>query len=63
VAIVGSDNKVKVQNVQLGSQLGSDWIVNQGLEYGERVIVGGMQYARDGAVVNPMLVSSTKGAQ
>jgi membrane fusion protein (multidrug efflux system) len=56
VAVVGNDNKVRIQNVQIGSQVGSDWIVNRNLEAGERVVVGGMQYARQGATVNPMLV-------
>ena len=48
---------------RLGSQVGGDWIVNQGLEAGDRVVVGGMQYAREGATVNPMPVSASKGAQ
>ena len=56
VAVVGNDNKVSIQNVQIGSQVGADWIVKQNLEAGERVVVGGMQYARQGATVNPMLV-------
>lgn len=60
VAIVGSDNKVTVQNVKLGSQVEGKWVVNEGLSGGEHVIVGGMQYARAGAVVNPTLVSSAK---
>lgn len=57
-AVVGSDNKVKIQNVQIGAQVGSDWIVNQGLEAGDRVVVGGMQFARPGVTVNPMPVST-----
>jgi len=60
VAVVGGDNKVRIQNVQIGSQTGADWIVNQGLEVGDRVVVGGMQYARQGATVNPMPVGATK---
>ena len=58
--VVGADNKVAVQNVKLGSQVEGKWVVNEGLAGGERVIVGGMQYARTGAVVNPTLVSATK---
>jgi membrane fusion protein (multidrug efflux system) len=61
VAVVGSDNKVKIQNVQVGTQTGAEWIVNQGIEAGDRVVVGGMQYARQGATVNPMLVTANKG--
>jgi membrane fusion protein, multidrug efflux system len=59
-AVVGSDNKVKVVNVQLGSQVGGQWIVNQGLGPGDRVVVGGMQYARDGASVNPVPAAAAK---
>lgn len=62
-AVVGSDNKVRIQNVQLGSQVGTDWIVKQGLEVGDRVVVGGMQYARQGATVNPMPVAANKEAR
>ena len=63
VAIVRGDNKVSIQNVQIGSQSGADWIVNQGLQAGDRVVVGGMQYARQGATVSPMLVAPSKGEQ
>jgi len=55
-AVVGADNKVTVQNIQVGSQVGADWIVNQGINAGDRVIVGGMQYARPGATVTPVPV-------
>jgi len=61
VALVDSANKVKIQNVQIGPQVGTDWLVNQGLEMGDRVVVGGIQYARPGATVNPMPVASAKG--
>lgn len=63
VATVGSDNKVRVQNVQLGPQVGEDWIVNQGLEAGDRVVVGGLQYARQGATVNPQPVAADKAVR
>jgi membrane fusion protein (multidrug efflux system) len=57
-AIVGPDNKVSIQNVQVGSQVGSDWIVTQGVAPGDRVIVGGLQFARPGTTVNPQPVSA-----
>ncbi len=60
VGIVGSDNKVTIQNVKLGSRVEGKWVVNEGLSGGEHVIVGGMQYARTGAVVNPTLVGAGK---
>jgi membrane fusion protein, multidrug efflux system len=58
-AVVGADNKVTIQNIQVGSQVGADWIVTQGVNPGDRVIVGGMQYARPGATVTPVLVPPT----
>lgn len=57
-AVVGPDNKVSIQNVQVGSQVGSDWIVTQGVAPGDRVIVGGMQFARPGVTVNPQPVAA-----
>jgi RND family efflux transporter MFP subunit len=53
-AIVSADNKVTIQNIQVGSQVGADWIVTQGVNAGDRVIVGGLQYARPGATVTPV---------
>jgi RND family efflux transporter MFP subunit len=58
-AVVGPDNKVSIQNVQVGSQVGADWIVTQGVNAGDRVIVGGMQYARPGATVTPVPAPAT----
>jgi membrane fusion protein (multidrug efflux system) len=59
VAVVASDNKVKIQPVQVGPPVGSDRIITEGVTAGERVMVGGMQYARPGASVNPELVPRT----
>ena len=58
VAVVGHDNKVKIQPVQVGAQVGPDMIVTQGISAADRVMVGGMQYARPGATVNPEVVSA-----
>jgi membrane fusion protein (multidrug efflux system) len=58
VAVVGSDNKVTIQPVQVGPQTGTDWILTSGVSPSERVMVGGMQYARPGATVNPQVVAS-----
>ena len=60
VAVVGPDNKVKIQAVQTGAQSGSDWVITQGLNAGDRVVVGGMQYARQGAAVNPEPASTAE---
>lgn len=50
---VGTDNKVHVVNVQLGSQYGNNWIIASGLEPGMRVITDNLQKLREGVPVNP----------
>jgi len=52
VAVVDKDNKVSIRDVEPGSRVGSLWIIEKGLELGERVVVEGVQKVRDGVVVN-----------
>ncbi len=58
VAVVGNDNKVTVRTVKVGERTGALWIVDEGLEPGERVVFEGVQKARDGMIVNPTLVAA-----
>lgn len=53
VAVVGPDNKVHIQPVKMGRRIDHDWIVEEGLKAGDKIIVEGVQKAREGAVVNP----------
>lgn len=53
VALVGADNKVKVQPVEVGSRVGDLWIITKGLKLGERVVSEGTSKVRDGSPVNP----------
>ena len=50
---VGSDNKVALHTVTLGDRVGSDYIVTDGVQANERIVVEGLQKARPGSVVNP----------
>ncbi len=52
--IVNRKNKVEIRRVQLGDQIGTDWIVTQGLLKGERLIVQGIQKVRPDMLVNPV---------
>ncbi len=54
VMVLGEDDVVATREVMLGSMRGSDWIVREGLETGDRVIVEGGQNARAGAPVKPV---------
>lgn len=53
VAVVGPDNKAHVQPVKMGRRIEQEWIVEDGLHAGERVVVEGVQKVREGMTVNP----------
>lgn len=53
VAVVDGDNKVNVRTVTVGDRVGSQWIVTNGLNTGERVVAEGVQKIRTGTHVNP----------
>ncbi|MDB6023666.1 MAG: efflux transporter, family, subunit [Pedosphaera sp.] len=53
VTVIEASNKAHVQNVQVGVQFGSDWVIEKGLKPGDRVVVEGIQKAKEGTVVNP----------
>ncbi len=56
VYTVTADNKVHVNNVTLGPQYGSDWVIEDGLPADATVIVDNLQKLREGAPVNPQIV-------
>jgi membrane fusion protein (multidrug efflux system) len=49
--VVGSDNKVQARTLQLAGTHGDQWIVESGLDEGDRVIVAGVQRVQPGAGV------------
>jgi membrane fusion protein (multidrug efflux system) len=51
VAVVGDDNKVSIRPVKMGERIGAMWEVNEGLKPGDKVVVQGIQKAREGAQV------------
>jgi membrane fusion protein (multidrug efflux system) len=53
VATVDAQNKAHVKTVKVGQQIGTEWLIEKGLEPGERVIVEGTQKVREGTVVDP----------
>ncbi|MFI5103506.1 MAG: efflux RND transporter periplasmic adaptor subunit [Terriglobales bacterium] len=53
LAVVGSDNKVNLRPVKVGPSFGKMWIIESGLNPGERVVVEGLQKVREGTVVTP----------
>jgi len=53
VAVVDDQNKSHLKPVKVGEQIGQNWIIENGLKAGERVVVEGTQKAKEGTVVNP----------
>ena len=51
IAVVDQNNKVSIRPVKMGERIGAMWQVASGLKPGDRVVVQGVQKARDGATV------------
>ena len=53
VAVVDSQNKIGIRNVKPSDRVGNQWIIDEGLKAGERVVAEGVQKVRPGMVVTP----------
>jgi RND family efflux transporter MFP subunit len=51
VAVVGQDGRVAMRPVQVGERTGTMWVIQEGLEPGDRVVVEGQQNLRPGMPV------------
>ncbi|MBB6095175.1 membrane fusion protein (multidrug efflux system) [Povalibacter uvarum] len=58
VIVVGEGDKAEMRPVQLGPRLGTQWIVDQGLKPGDRVVVEGVQKARPGSPLKVTLITA-----
>lgn len=63
VAVVGTDNKVSIRPVKAAERIGSDWIIEEGLKPGEKVVVEGTQKVKPDMVVNPQPFDPDKAAK
>jgi RND family efflux transporter MFP subunit len=65
VAVVDDKNTVSIEQVKIGEQSGTMWVISGGLKPGQRVIAEGVQNARPGMQVTPKAFLETvesKGA-
>jgi membrane fusion protein (multidrug efflux system) len=53
IAVVDASNKVNIRSVKVGDRIGTEWLINDGLKPGERVVAEGIQKVRQGMQVNP----------
>jgi RND family efflux transporter MFP subunit len=62
VAIVDHNNIVNIQAIKVGDQIGSSWVILDGLKPGDRVIVDGIQKVTSGMRVSPKATAKGPGA-
>lgn len=62
VWVVGSDGKVAQRPVTTGEQVGSVFIINEGLKAGEKIVVEGVNKLREGIPVNAIAPAAKTGA-
>lgn len=55
VAVVSSEGTVSIRIVKTGERVGSDWIIEEGVESGDRVVIEGLQKIKDGMKVTQKL--------
>ena len=53
VATVDAQNQAHIQSVQVGEQVGNDWLIEKGLAPNDRVVAEGTQRVKEGTVVDP----------
>ncbi len=54
VIVINQENKAEIRQVKTTSAIGNRWLVTEGLQPGDRVIVEGLQKVRPGSPVNPV---------
>jgi membrane fusion protein, multidrug efflux system len=62
VMVVGDDNKVSERVVKADRVIQDDWLITQGLEAGDRVVVDGLQKIRSGVLVKAVDVAQASTA-
>ncbi len=62
VMVVDAESKVEARPVQVAQSLGAQWVVTDGLQAGERIIVEGLQRVRPGASVQAQEAESAPGS-
>lgn len=62
VLVVNAQNKVEQRPVDVSRAVGSRWVVDSGLNTGDRVIVDGFQKIKPGDDVKPRMVSAESAA-
>jgi membrane fusion protein (multidrug efflux system) len=63
VFVVGQDDKVEMRPVQASGWQGNQWLIDEGLQAGERIIVEGIHKVAPGAPVKPVQANRQPGGE
>jgi len=55
VYVIDNENKVELRRIKVGPTIDSFWLVEEGLNNGEKVVYEGLQKVKPGMTVNPVL--------
>jgi membrane fusion protein (multidrug efflux system) len=61
--VVSQDNKVEIRPIKVGERVGNRWVIDQGLEPGERVVIEGLQKLKAGMTVTPKSFNGRASSQ
>ena len=53
VAVVGADNKASMRPVKAGEKVGTLWVIDEGLQPGDQVVVEGLEKVKEATPVVP----------
>jgi membrane fusion protein (multidrug efflux system) len=63
VAVVTQDNKAGIRPVKVGERVGNKWIIREGIQPSDKVIVEGFQKVKEGAPVSAKPFQTTGQAK
>ncbi|ESQ78948.1 efflux RND transporter periplasmic adaptor subunit [Asticcacaulis sp. YBE204] len=63
VMVVSKDNKAEQRQIKVAQTVGDKWLVTEGLQAGDKVIVEGLQKVRPDAPVKASVITATKEGQ
>ena len=62
VAVVKPDDTIDLRMVKAAERIGNDWVIDAGLQAGERIVVEGVQKVRAGTKVTPIPMTTVDTA-
>lgn len=63
VYVVNDKNKVEFRQVVVGERIADLWLIEEGLNAGEKVVIEGLQYVRSGIDIKPVLTEFKSNAK